>query len=522
MNIATINVPKHITIAEIMYRNARKYPNKEAVVFKDRRLNYKEIDDLSNQVANAIIGLGINKGDHVALMMNNSEMFVAVYFGIMKAGGVVIPLNTRFVKREVEFILDNSDAKLIIGGEEFESILWGIKLNVSNLQNVICVGKELPGAYELNELMNNTSQERPQVMVEEDDLCSIIYTSGTTGSPRGAVFDHRRVVYNVSIIGVINHRFTHYTRHLIMMPLFHSAPLHLYMLGTMFVGGTVVIMPAYDPKMFLELVQAEKITHFFGPALVYLTCSKQFDMSKYDLSSVELFLMGGSPASAEDQALIIDQFKLRGRFQQVYGLTEAGPTGTALFPEDIERKPASLGVNGAIGAELVIVDEHLNKIEEPGVVGEIAVLVESAMREYYKDPEKTANTLKNGWILTGDLAKYDEDGYVYFVDRLKDMIISGGQNVYSKEIEDVLMQHPAVSEVAVIGVPHPEWGESVKAVITLLPNRTATADEIIKFCRDKLARFKRPRYVQIVDVLPHNPAGKITKPEVRKLYGQPV
>ncbi|NLB17162.1 MAG: long-chain fatty acid--CoA ligase, partial [Syntrophomonadaceae bacterium] len=241
---------------------------------------------------------------------------------------------------------------------------------------------------------------------------------------------------------------------------------------------------------------------------------------QYDLSSMKLFVMGGSPASSEDQARIIEEFGLTGRFQQVYGLTESGPAGNALFSEEIELKPRALGLNGCLGGELVIVDENLNRIEEPGVVGEIAVFCESHMEGYYNDPEKTANTLINGWILSGDLAMYDEDDYVYFVDRSKDMIISGGQNVYSKEIEDVIMGHPAVMEVAVIGVAHPEWGESVKAVVSLRPGVTATPEEIIAFCEDKMAKFKRPRYVQIIEAIPHNPAGKIVKPEIRKLYGE--
>jgi len=521
MNIAEVKIAKHLTVAEIMYRNARKYPHKEAVVFKNKRLTYQEIDELSNQVANVIIGLGIEKGDRVALMMGNSEKFIAVYFGILKAGGVVVPINTKFVKAEVKFILNNSEAKLFFFDEAFTPILSGISNDLVCMENIVCVGADVPKrALGYYELMEGTSNKRPPVDVEENDLCSIIYTSGTTGTPRGAVFDHRRVTYNASIIGAVNHRFHHFTRNLIMMPLFHSAPLHNHMLGTMFVGGTVIILPVYDPQLFLENVQAEKATHFFGPALVYLTCAKLYDVSKYDLSSVELFIMGGSPASSEDQAMIIDVFNLRGRFMQVYGLTEAGPTGTALFPEDIERKAASLGIDGSLGAEMVIVDKDLNKIEESGMVGEIAVFVESAMLGYYKDPKKTEATLKNGWVLTGDLAKYDEDGYVYFVDRSKDMIISGGQNIYSKEIEDVIMIHPAVREVAVIGVPHPEWGESVKAVVSLLPEKLVNPNDIKQFCQDKLARFKQPRYVQIVDEIPHNSAGKILKPDIRVLYGK--
>ena len=522
MNIKTMDIPEKTTVAEIMYRNARKYPKKEAIVFKDKRLNFRELDELSNQVANFIVKLGIKKGDRVAMMMRNSEKFPAVYFGILKAGGVAICINIGFLKPEVAYLLNNSESKLFIFDEFFAPVLKGLREDVPQVDNFVCVGENPPeGILGYFDLMAESSIEGPPVNVTEDDPCSIIYTSGTTGSPRGALFNHRAVVYNASVIGAINHGFGFFTRNLIMMPLFHSAPLHNHFLGTSFVGGTVVILEAFDPKLFLETIQAEKTTHFFGPVVVYLTCLKTLDVKQYDLSSMKLFVMGGSPASSEDQARIIEEFGLRGRFQQVYGLTEAGPTGNALYSEDIDNKPRALGLNGALGAELVIVDKDFNKIEEPGVVGEIAVFCEAHMQGYYKDPEKTAGTLINGWIMTGDLAMYDEDEYVYFVDRSKDMIISGGQNVYSKEIEDVIMGHPAVMETAVIGAKHPEWGESVKAVVSLRPGATATPEEIKAFCSDKLAKFKRPRYVQIVEAIPHNPAGKIVKPEIRKLYGQP-
>jgi acyl-CoA synthetase (AMP-forming)/AMP-acid ligase II len=234
-----------------------------------------------------------------------------------------------------------------------------------------------------------------------------------------------------------------------------------------------------------------------------------------------MFVLGGSPISKENIFLILDTFKLRGqnKLQQVYGFTEAGPSGLGLYPEEIESKTSSIGCAGNVGIETVIMDENGNRAKV-GAVGEIAVRSEGTMIGYYKDQEKTAKTIKNGWVWSGDLATYDEDGYIYFVDRSKDMIISGGQNVYSKEVEDVIMQHPSVMMVAVIGMPHPQWGESVKAVVSLKPNCTATEEGIIAFCQERLAKFKNPRYVEIVDDIPHNPAGKILKTEVRKLYGK--
>jgi len=522
MNLKEIKIPAHTTVAEIMYRNARKYPQKEAVVFRDRRVTYQELDELSNQVANFIVAAGLRKGDKIALMVRNSERFPAVYFGILKAGAVAVSLNTSFLKPEVRYILSNCEARMFIFDGAFIETLDGIEKGGLPVEQFVCVSENPPpGTLGYFELMEKASPARPIVDVDESDLCSFLYTSGTTGNPKGAVFDHRRVVYNANVVGALNHRFNSATRSLIMMPLFHSAPLHNHFLGTSYVGGTNIILESFAPQLFLETIQTEKITHFFGPVVVYLTCIKLLDVKQYDLSSMEMFVMGGSPASPDDQARIIEEFDLNGRFMQVYGLTEGGPGGICLYPDDLERKPKSIGFQGSIGGnEIAIVDNDLNKIEKPGMVGEIAVFTESSMLEYYKEPEKTAATLVNGWVLTGDLGMYDEDGYVYFVDRTKDMIISGGQNIYSKEVEDVILRHPKVMEVAVIGIPHPDWGESVKAVVSPRPGMSITPEDIMQFCEDKIAKFKRPRFVQIVDAIRHNPAGKILKSELKKLYGE--
>jgi len=511
-----------MNVAELMYRNARKHPDKEAIVFKDLRLNYREIDALSNRVANAIIDLGIRKGDRIAMMVRNSEKFVAVYFGILKAGAVVVPINISLVKSEVQFIVNNCEARMFIYDEVFQPVLEGIEAELPGVESFVIVGADsIPGKLNYHDLIAQAPDKMPAVEIDENDMCSIIYTSGTTGTPRGAVFNHRGVLYTVCNSGALGHRMTYYTRNLAMMPLFHSAPLHLYFLGSIYMGGSNVILEAFDPRLFLQTIQDEKTTHFFGPAVVYLTCAKLLDVSQYDLSSMEMFVLGGSPIAEEDINLILDKFGIRGKnkLQQVYGFTESGPTGLALFPEEIEIKTRSIGRAGVVGSETIIVDPEGNKVK-PGEVGEIAVRGGGIMVEYFKDPEKTRGTIVNGWVRSGDLATYDEDGYIYFVDRAKDMIISGGQNIYSKEVEDVLMSHPAVMMTAVIGVPHPDWGESVKAVVSLKPGHSVTPEELSEYCIDKLAKYKRPRFIQIVDDIPHNPAGKILKTEVRKLYGQ--
>ncbi|MEA1961986.1 MAG: long-chain-fatty-acid--CoA ligase [Bacillota bacterium] len=510
-----------MNVADIMYMNARKYPAKEAIVFKDRRYNYKEIDELSNQFANTLIELGLTKGDRVAMMLKNSEFFPIVYFGIIKAGAVVVPVNFSLLKNEVQFILNNCEAKAFVTGEEFLTVLKGISQQLLTVEHLICIGEHTPSeTLNYYEITKKQSKEAPYTKIDEEDLCEILYTSGTTGTPRGAVFKHKNVLWTIIHTGCLSHRIDLHSRTLNMMPLFHSAPLHLYFLGTIYMGGTNVILDVFDPRVFLETIEKEKTTLFFGPAVVYLTCAKSFDLSKYDFSTMEMFVLGGSPISAEDINLVLDSFSLRGKnkLQQVYGFTEGGPTGMPLRPDEIETKPASIGKAGLTSTELRIADSKGNTVPA-GVVGEIVVRSDSVMVEYYKDPEKTAASFFDDWFRTGDLAWYDEDGYIYFADRSKDMIISGGQNVYSKEIEDILMQHPAVMMVAVIGVPDPDWGESVKGVVSLKAGCSSSEDELIEFCKTRLAKFKCPRIIQIVNEIPHNPAGKIVKPEVRKLYG---
>ncbi len=510
-----------MNVTDIMYMNARKYPTKEAIVFKDRRYNYKEIDELSNQFANALIELGIVKGDKVAMMLKNSEFFPVVYFGIIKAGAVAVPVNISLLKNEVQFILDNCEAKAFVAGDEFSTILNETSQQPFTVEHFIYMGTAtLPKTFNFSEIIKKQNKNAPSIQIAENDYCEILYTSGTTGTPRGAVFKHKNVLWTIIHTGCLSHRIDLHTRTLNMMPLFHSAPLHLYFLGTLYMGGTNIILETFNPQTFLETIQKEKTTLFFGPAVVYLTCAKLFDLSKYDLSSMEMFVLGGSPISADDINLILDSFSLRGKnkLQQVYGFTEGGPTGVPLRPNEIETKPASIGKAGLTSTEIRIVDSKGDTVPA-GVVGEIVARSESIMVEYYKDPVKTRDSFYGDWFRTGDLAWYDEEGYIYFADRSKDMIISGGQNVYSKEVEDVLMQHPAIMMAAVIGVPDPDWGESVKGVVSLKPDCSASEKELIEFCKNRLAKFKCPRIIQIVNEIPHNPAGKIVKPEIRRLYG---
>lgn len=510
-----------MNVSDIIYMNARKYPTKEAIVFKDKRYNYKELDELSNQFANALIDIGLKKGDKVAMMLKNSEFFPIVYFGIIKAGAVVVPINISLLNNEVQFILNNCEAKAFVVGEEFVTVLNGISQQLFTIEHFICMGTDIPPkTLNLSDMIKKQNNNAPAIKITEEDCCEILYTSGTTGTPRGAVFKHKNVIWTIIHTGCLSHRIDLHSRTLNMMPLFHSAPLHLYFLGTIYMGGTNIILDAFDPQRFLETIQKERTTLFFGPAVVYLTCAKLFDLSKYDLSSMEMFVVGGSPISADDINLILDSFSLRGKnkLQQVYGFTEGGPTGVPLRPDEIESKPASIGKAGLTSTEIRIVNDWGDTVPT-GVVGEIVVRSESIMVEYYKDPVKTKDSFYDDWFRTGDLAWYDEEGYMYFADRSKDMIISGGQNVYSKEVEDVLMQHPAVMMAAVIGVPDPDWGESVKGVVSLKPNCAASEKELIEFCIIRLAKFKCPRIIQIVNEIPHNPAGKIIKPEIRRLYG---
>lgn len=322
-----------------------------------------------------------------------------------------------------------------------------------------------------------------------------------------------RNILNVAVMMCVELEMKLESRILHMMPLSHSAPLHLFLVAGTFVGATHVLSPIFTPEKLLHLVHHEKITHFFGAPVAYLFSARMPNLHEYDLSSMKYWVYGGAPLSKTEVEFVKAQFQTN-QLMCVYGLTEAGPSGTLLTAEEHTIKSGSIGKRAALGTEIRIVDET-GKDVSYGEVGEIALYGESIMKGYFKDELKTQDVMKKGWLLTGDLARKDEEGYYWIVDRKKDMIISGGVNIYPKEIEDLLIQHPAIVETAVIGVPHPDWGETVKVYAVVNKDLPHFEEECKRFLNGKIASFKIPRLYEIVDELPRNATGKILKHVLR-------
>ena len=503
-------------IGGMLARNARRHPDKEGLVYGELCYSYRELNEAVNRLANALADQGIQKGDKVALMMQNSDRYVITFMAAMKLGAVAVPVNFRLAAPEVEYILNHSDSTALVFDSEYGELVASMAECIPGVRMLIRagVGLEPASALDWDELAAAAPAEEPGVEVSEWDDCEILYTSGTTGRPKGALFDHHRII-NVGIVMVVHMGVHPKDRLLHLAPLFHSAQLNLFMVSGMFVGATHVVMRAFEPTAVLDTIQRKRVTLFFGVPTMYNFMLQVPDFERYDLSSVTRFGYGAAPMPVELVRQVLQRFPTD-RFYNLCGLTEAGPGGIMLEPEDQLRK---LGAGGKaiINTEARVVDEAGHDVL-PGQVGEFILRGETMMKEYYKNPAATAETLRDGWLYTGDLATVDEDGYITLVDRKKDMIITGGENVYSTEVEHVLYQHPGVLEAAVIGVAHPVWGETVTAIVCPKPGAELVVDDVRAFCTAHLADYKIPRIYNFTGPLPRNASGKVLKRVLRDTH----
>lgn len=496
-----------MNISNLLARHARKYPHNIAVISMGQETTYQALDIETNRLANALLVAGITKGDKVAIFMPNVREFAALYFAIQRVGAIVVPVNAKFVTRELEYVLSHSDAKALFVHE----LLMEQAKNVQFAGLKVKTGSNVDGWQSYNELVEQANNDVVMCELVEEDDSTLLYTSGTTGNPKGVLLTNRNVL-TVSHMIAIEMEVKPESRLLIMMPLTHSAPLNLFFVTAILVGATAVLTPTFTPDLFIDTVETYQTTHFFGAPVAYLLTASNEKIKTADLSSMKYWVYGGAPLSQQEVAYIQQQFQTD-RLVCVYGLTEAGPSGTILHAEEHLAKPGSIGRRAPFGTEIRIINEN-NEDVAPGEVGEIILYGEGNMKEYYKNPEETSKVFVDDWVRSGDLARMDEDGYYYIVDRKKDVIISGGVNIYPKEIEDIVVQHPAIFETAVIGVPHPEWGETVKVIYAA--NTTLSEQELRAFLQDKLAAFKLPKIYEQVEALPRNASGKILKQQLRE------
>jgi long-chain acyl-CoA synthetase len=513
-----------LNLAVMLEDSARRVPDRDAVVFNDTRLTYAQIDAMANQVANLLVARGIEPGDKVALSCPNLPYFPVVYYGVLKAGAVVVPLNVLFKGREVAYHLNDSDAKAYVCFEGTADLAMAVCGKEGFEATSACehffvipadpTGGVMDGADHFLAAIKDQPATFETVVTEGGDTAVILYTSGTTGKPKGAELSHANIAFNA----LTCHRIWELKPsqpdiHLVALPLFHSFGQTVQLNAGFGLGATLVLLPRFEAKQALELMQNEHVTFFAGVPTMYwgLLNALTDDVDVDEIAdNLRRAIAGGASLPVE----IIKQVKERFHVQilEGYGLSETSPVAT-FNHLDHEPKPGSIGTP-IWGIEVKLIDGDWKTIEAVDEVGEVAMRGHNIMKGYYKRPDATDEVMRDGWFRSGDLARRDKDGYYYIVDRVKDMIIRGGFNVYPREIEEVLLTHEAVSLVAVVGVPHDQHGEEIKAYVIRNEGAEITEDELIEWAKEQMASYKYPRMVEFRDELPMTATGKILKREL--------
>ncbi len=490
-----------MNLASILTESAQRDPEHVALKLDDADLTYAQLDEGSARVAGLLRAKGIEPGDRVGIMLPNVPYFAVVYYGVLRAGGIVVPMNVLLKRREVAFYLRDPEAKLLFAWHGFaEDAEQG-----AQDAGVECLLVK-PGEFE--QLLADAEPVRELVERADDDTAVILYTSGTTGTPKGAELTQANLHRNCLVArGLWN--LDAETITLGALPLFHSFGQTCSMNATMAAGGTLTLIPRFDPVKALEIIQRDRVSVFLAVPTMYGALLHQENRDDYDTSTLTLCGSGGSAMPVELMRGFEQAFNCK--VLEGYGLSETSPVASFNHP-DRERKPGSIGTP-IEGVEMKLVDDEGNDVA-PGEVGEIVIRGHNVMKGYWNKPDATADTIRDGWLYTGDMAKVDEDGYYFIVDRKKDMIIRGGYNVYPREIEEVLYEHPAVREAAVVGVPHDELGEEVGAAVVLKDGQHTSAEELRDYVKQQVAAYKYPRQIWFYDELPKGPTGKILKREI--------
>ncbi len=492
--------------------------DKTAFVCRERSLTYSEFNRRVNRVANGLLEGGLRKGDRVAVLFFNSTEFMEVYFACAKGGFIFIPLNFRLTPKELQGIFEDTGPRAFFFHPEFAGTVEGLReLYRRPIEVLAAAGDPVPDfclSYE--EWTAGFSEEEPEVPEPPDmeDPQMIMYTSGTTGRAKGAVLPHRKTFWN-TFNDTLELLFDMSAVSLVSIPLFHSGGLNIITMPTFYIGGTIIFQRFWNPEEALQLIERHRVTHFGAVPTMLQMMLDVPSFSRYDLSSLRGVGIGGAPASRELLERIVERIKAP-YLIQVFGCTE---TSIVLSCSNME-KIGSAGIPMFHSEVRVLKDDGTEVKPGSGEVGEICTRGPYVMLGYWNLPEETAEALRDGWFHFGDLATVDEDGYVYVVDRKKDMIISGGENIYPAEVEKVLAEHPKVRDVAVIGMPDEKWGEVGHALILLEdPEDPLSLEEMEAFCQGKLARYKIPKKITFVDSIPRTLTGKILKKELRRLYG---
>jgi long-chain acyl-CoA synthetase len=510
-----------LNLSVLLQDSARNYADRAAVVLGPQRMTYAQVDAAANQVANLLVRRGIRPGDTVALSCPNLPYFPVVYYGILKAGAVVVPLNVLLKGREIAYHLNDSQARAYFCFQGTAELPMGAEgkagFNATpgcEQMFVITADPAAPSPIEGVQTLGEVTRDLPPVfeavLRSETDPAVILYTSGTTGQAKGAELTHSNLILNALTCNRLFETKPGTDTHLLVLPLFHSFGSTVNMNAGFASAATLVLQPRFEAAAAVKLLESEDVTFFAGVPTMYWgllnALSEGVDVQRI-ARTMRIAVSGGSSLPVE----IIKQVRERlgVTILEGYGLSETSPVATFSDPNS-DPRPGSIGIP-VWGVELKLIDESWNTVEAADEIGEIAIRGHNIMRGYYNRPEATAEVMKDGWFRTGDLARRDKDGFYYIVDRAKDMIIRGGFNVYPREIEEVLMTHEAVSLAAVIGVPHPTHGEEIKAYVIRRKGATVTEDELVAWGREQMASYKYPRIVTFVDTLPMTATGKLLK-----------
>ncbi|GIL15822.1 MAG: long-chain-fatty-acid--CoA ligase [Chloroflexota bacterium] len=536
-----IAYPDGMVITDILERAAARFPNNPATIFPAAlgsrllagRLTYRDLDTAANRFANALIQLGVQKGDRVALLFPNSPQFVIAYFGALKAGAVVIAFNPVYTDHEIERQLNDCGAETVITMTKWYPAIKKVQANTrvtrviaTNIKDyfhplaslLFTLAKEEkegfrvqldPKDYSFKLMLQRSSDAKPNVKISPDDIALLQYTGGTTGVPKGAVLTHRNLVANcLQCVAWFTDAQDGKEVTLCIIPFFHMYGMMVAMLLTLAKAGAMILFPRFEIAQAFMAIDAYKPTIFPGVPALYIGFINNPDVHKHDLRSIKACLSGAAPLPQEVQTGF--EMLTQGRLVEGYGMTESSPL-THANPLHGERRAGSIGVPVPSTDARIVDPENPDTVMPPGAVGELAIKGPQVFQGYWNRPEESVNTLRNGWLITGDIARMDDDGFFYIVERKKDMIIIGGYKVFPRDIEEELFKHPKIQEATVIGVPHPKMGEVPKAFVVLKAGEKATAQEIIDYMTQNVADYKVPRQIEFREALPKTLIGKVLK-----------
>ena len=516
-------------LADTLRKACQFFPDKAAVICGNRRWTYEEFFGRLSRFSDYLKGMGIEKDDRVAILHSNCHCFLEVYYAIVLRGAVAVPLNYRLSAEELAVIMNDAGAKALIAQPRFRPLVDPIRTGIPNVEMIIWTGDTTGGLpdrqvdFSYEKIVSGEPAKIPDVEVSEDDIAQLYYTSGTTGRPKGVMLTHKNVM--VHALGTIAElQLTDRDVWLHAAPLFHLADAWATWAIT-WVGGTHVLVSEFDPPAVLAAIEREGVTLTnLIPTMLNMLVNYP-GVKNYDYRRLRVLLSGGAPIAPEVVRRIVETFQCD--YIQTYGMTETSPylTLSLLKGHLLLKSPEEqLSFKSKTGREFIAVE--LKVVTDAGweirrdekEVGEIIVRGDTVTPGYWQLPGETARAIKNGWLYTGDMAVMDAEGYVTIVDRRKDMIVTGGENVYSTEVENTLYQHPAVLECAVVGIPDEKWGEAVQGIVVLRPGCEASEEEIIRFCKERIARYKAPKCIDFISVLPKTGSGKIEKKKLRDKY----